>query len=131
MPFNWNDYLVIAEAFKTKTDGLPQSSANEAMQRTAMSRAYYAVYHLAEDFAKENFGYIPSQYGHNQHHANIRLEYMKQSGSPDHQEVQKMLARLHKARIDSDYKSDDLGNMQALLTSVILEANKIKGILTR
>lgn len=131
MAFDWDTYLAIAKDFQTKTDGQPQNNTNEAIQRTAISRAYYAVYHLAVDYAKAHLGYIPNQGGHNQFHADIRSVYQSQLGNPDHQEVKKMLARLHKARIDSDYKADNQGNLQALLASVILESDRIKSVLTK
>lgn len=131
MAFDWNGYLEVAENLKTETDGQPDSIAVEAKRRTAISRAYYAVYHLAEDYAVANLGYTPSKTGPNQHHTDVRSVYQRQFGNADHQEIRKMLMRLHKARLDSDYKPDNLGNVQSLLTSIILEANKIRGILMR
>lgn len=132
MAFDWNDYLEIAKDFKAGTDGQARNNLVEAKQRTAVSRAYYAIYHLAVDYAKNNLGYVPTQKsGGNQYHSDIRSVYQSQLANPSHQEVRKILARLHKARIDCDYKPDDLGNLQSLLTSVILEADKVKGTLTR
>jgi uncharacterized protein (UPF0332 family) len=55
MPFDWNDYLTIAKEFKTRTDGQTPSNLNEAMQRTAVSRAYYSMFHLALEYAKNHF----------------------------------------------------------------------------
>ena len=130
MSFDWNYYLVIAKKLKTSTDGKSDNNNNEALKRTAISRAYYAVFHLAVAYAKNNFGYIPNQNGPNQSHSDIRAEYQKQLGNPDHQEIKKILARMYKARIDSDYKADSLGNTQSLLGSIILDADKIKGILS-
>ena len=131
MSFDWNDYLAIAKDLKAKTSGQSYTNSNEALQRTAMSRAYYAMYHLAVSYAKAKLGYVPSQTGPNQHHTNIRAIYQKQSGNPDYQEVKKVLARMHKARIDSDYKSDSLGNTSSLLTSLLLDADKVKNTLTK
>lgn len=131
MPFDWNGYLEVAENLKTETDGQPDNNTVQAKRRTAISRAYYAVYHLAEDYAIANLGYTPSKSGPNQHHTDVRSVYQRQFGNADHQEIRKMLMRLHKARIDSDYHPEDLGNVQSLLASTVLEANKIRGILTR
>lgn len=131
MAFDWNDYLEIAKAFKADTDGQAKSNVIEAKQRTAVSRAYYATYNLAVDYAKNNLGYTPTQSGANQHHYDVRLVYQSQLANPAHQEVRKILARLHKARIDCDYKPEDLGNLQSLLGSVIMEADKVRGTLTR
>lgn len=130
MAFDWNDYLTIAKELKTDTDGQPNSNSVEAKRRTAISRAYYSVYHLAIDYAKTNLGYTPTQYGPNQAHSDIRSVYQSQLANPDHQEVCKMLFKLHKARKNCDYDEGDLGNVQSLLTSTILDADKIKDILT-
>jgi hypothetical protein len=129
MSFDWDDYLTIAKDFETKSNGLPQSNMKEAMQRVALSRAYYSMYHLAVEYAKTHFGYIPRRNGSNQFHADVRIEYQKQSGNADHQEIKKILIRMHKARIDSDYTPTSLGNAQALLRSIILDADKVKTIL--
>lgn len=130
MPFDWNEYLSIAKSLKAKTDGQAHSASNEAMQRTAISRAYYSMFHLAVDYAKANLGYTPQQGGPNQSHTDIRTVYQRQLANPDHQEVKKMLARLHKARLNSDYKSESLGNTEKLLESVILDADRMKVILS-
>ena len=129
MPFNWDGYLSFAKELKTRTDGQAYTNEVEAMQRSALSRVYYSMFHLAEDFAKANLGYVPNQNGPNQAHSDVRSLYQRQRTNPDHQEVRKMLARMHKARIDSDYKPDSLGDTQKLLTSIILEADKMKDIL--
>lgn len=42
MPFDWSDYARLAEELKTRGD--------EASLRTAISRAYYSVYHQARDY---------------------------------------------------------------------------------
>lgn len=129
MSFDWNGYLAFAKALKTETDSQTASTDKEAKQRSAVSRAYYSVYHLAEDFAKENLGYTPSRSGGgNQFHADVREMYRHQFGNVDHQEIQKILFRLHKARKECDY-NNSVSNLQSLLASTILEADKVQGIL--
>ncbi len=44
-PFAWTDFLALAER-------LARDSDNEAAQRTAISRAYYAAYHAAAIFVR-------------------------------------------------------------------------------
>ena len=51
MPFDWLEYLRLAQALALKGD--------EASKRTAISRAYYFVYHLANDRAVANCGARP------------------------------------------------------------------------
>ena len=42
MPFDWTEYARLAEELGTRAD--------EASLRTAISRAYYSVYHQARDY---------------------------------------------------------------------------------
>jgi hypothetical protein len=44
--FDWNGYLTLAEELSTRSD--------EASKRSAISRAYYFVYNLALERAKQN-----------------------------------------------------------------------------
>lgn len=129
MPFDWDGYLSFAKDLKSKTDGQTATNKNEAMQRTAISRAYYSMFHLAVDYAMAKLGYTPKKNGPNQSHTDIQGVYRRQFGNPDHQEVKKILYRMYKARLDSDYNSNILGNAQELLDSILLEADKIKTIL--
>lgn len=49
MPFDWNRYLDLAREWQGSTD--------EAYQRSAISRAYYCVFHAAKTYATQNLGY--------------------------------------------------------------------------
>ncbi|HWB84976.1 MAG TPA: hypothetical protein VG675_12595 [Bryobacteraceae bacterium] len=53
-PFNWNEYLNLATTLS--------ANADEASQRTAISRAYYAAFHAATLHAKAN-GYAERSHG--------------------------------------------------------------------
>lgn len=46
MTFGWKDFLSVANDFSKKDLG-------EAYNRTGISRAYYAAYHVAADYANE------------------------------------------------------------------------------
>ena len=46
MIFNWKDFLVIA-------DNYSQDDLGEAYNRTGISRAYYAAYNIAKDYAEK------------------------------------------------------------------------------
>lgn len=59
MPFDWSRYLTLAEELGQRTD--------EASLRTALSRAYYYVYHLALERAeRNNFQRLPGESSHSQ-----------------------------------------------------------------
>ena len=51
MPFDWNDYLTLAEELATRAD--------DASMRTAISRAYYCVFNLAFTRAERTVGPKP------------------------------------------------------------------------
>ncbi len=51
MPFDWTNYLTLAEDLAKKQD--------EASKRTAISRAYYFVYNIASDRVLANGGRFP------------------------------------------------------------------------
>lgn len=53
-PFNWNEYLNLA--------GILSANGDEASQRTATSRAYYAAFHAAMLHARHN-GYAERNHG--------------------------------------------------------------------
>ena len=130
MAFDWNEYLGVATILKTETDGQPNSAVVEAKRRTAISRAYYSVYHSALVYATTVLGYNPPLHNVSLHRA-LQTKYKQQSGNTDHREVGKILARLHQYRVNCDYESRDQGNLQSLLSSVVLAVDRVNTILTQ
>lgn len=131
MSFDWDDYLIIAKKIQVSTKNKPDNNNNEALRRIAVSRAYYAIYHCAVNYAERNFGYIPVKgEGGNDYHTQIRSQYKIQSGNYKHQEVGKLLFNLNKSRKDCDYNSNNIGNIEKLLESSIIQASRIEEILT-
>lgn len=58
MAFNWSDYNSVAKKLKT----LARSGSHaevEALHRASISRHYYAMHHIALDYAVKNLKYIP------------------------------------------------------------------------
>lgn len=129
MAFDWDSYLTLAKTLKTETVGSVASSETEAKRRSAISRAYYAMYHLGVVYAKNNLGYSPVTSGPNQAHSEIQGVYRRQFGSVQLQEIKPILYRLHKARKDCDYEEKDLGNLEVLLESIVIDADRMKAIL--
>src|SRR5437867_1172007 len=110
MPFDWENYLVIARELRDQVRGSQGNTKSEALKRTAISRAYYAAYHFAEDFAQTSLSYIPTT---KDAHTSLREHYRRQFGNVNHQDVRPTLARLHRARKKSDYDPDGLGDIDA------------------
>lgn len=61
MSFNWSDYLTLAKSLAKQKSG-PLLS-DEAYKRTAISRAYYAVFCSALDFADSHEEFTPTGTG--------------------------------------------------------------------
>mgnify|MGYP001596417277 CR=1 FL=1 len=124
MSFDWNKYFLLAEDIYKNTK--KASGDNEATQRTAISRAYYSVFHLSEDNAISNMAY---QRPTKNHHSEIILFYKKQMADPNHQELGKLLSTLRFSREKCDYEAGDFGDIKKLLESSILHAKTIKSLL--
>jgi uncharacterized protein (UPF0332 family) len=104
-PFNWSGYFQLAEELA--------KSNNEASLRSALSRAYYYVYHLALDRAKANgFTIVPGEGFHKQLWRNY-------GGSPEPacQKLAIIADRLKEKRERADYHqtynriADDIPDM--------------------
>lgn len=123
MPFDWNKYFLLAEDIYKNTK--KSSGDNEALQRTAISRAYYSVHHLATEHAETMGHPKPTK----DHHTDIIGFYKSQMDSPNHQEAGKTLAILHRSRKKCDYDSNNLGDLNKLLESSLIQAKTIKSLL--
>lgn len=95
--FAWEKFLVLAEDLGKKSD--------EASLRSAISRAYYSIYHMALDFCETSM--TPSfqrTRGRTDHFA-IR-EHLKKHSDSKIRLIEKSLFTLHTNRARADY--DDI-----------------------
>ena len=125
MPFDWENYLIFAKRIKAVTSAQTSSLNRETLLRTAVSRAYYGIYHLATDYAISKFSYpIPNKNRHDE----LQTFYKKESQRTHtrFRDVSKILLRLHTQRKKCDYDADGLGNLESMLESVIIEAEELK-----
>jgi uncharacterized protein (UPF0332 family) len=86
--FNWSDYLRLARQLS--------SQADEASQRTSISRAYYCVYHKASELAIAN-GYIDEK-----SHFKLWDVYNRNTDRTCRQ-LYNVAWRMKKERVDADY----------------------------
>jgi uncharacterized protein (UPF0332 family) len=86
--FNWSEYLKLADDLSRKPD--------EASHRTAISRAYYFVYHTASAKAVAN-GYVDKK-----SHAALWQHFRKESNRQC-RKVAKIGSRMKRDRIRADY----------------------------
>ena len=124
MSFDWKNYLDLAEKFQKISSGKAGGYV-EGIKRTVISRAYYAGFHEAEDYATSS-GYVKPTRGH---HQLIQTWYRKQFGNVNHQEIQQILARSLKARKEADYDGVINGNLDNQMESIILDIKRIKQLI--
>jgi hypothetical protein len=56
MAFDWREYLVLARWLQTNT---PPGMTEEGARRCAVSRAYYAAFCYARNYARDFLGFTP------------------------------------------------------------------------
>lgn len=114
MPFNWADYYVIAETLSRNAD--------EASQRSAISRAYYCVYHLALNHLSEhhNFQYSEGKPAHDQ----VWREFNNKGIS--YREIWNKGDRLKKLRVDADYRAEAIINDSTASMAIALAEHIIE-----
>ena len=95
MSFDWSNYLLLAQYLKATADNTPSS---EACYRSVVSRAYYAVYCLARNFARN---VDDKEFCANEHRA--LQEHFQKSPHPTRRKLGNQLKKLHQHRIHADY----------------------------
>lgn len=127
MSFNWNDYLDLAKSLQKSTSN--KIKIEEACCRTAVSRAYYAVYHIALNFAKKNLSYLEIT-GKNagENHRKLGICY-KRCAEYEYRNLGIILERMHKHRISCDYYNP--ANVKSMMNNAILDADDILEIINQ
>lgn len=118
--FNWSDYLKLSQNWKDIDSSDPLS---EAYYRSAISRAYYCVYHNVKEFVKNN-GFIESPERKGDRHAEI-IDYLNNN---DRHWAGGHLDRLKKNRHTSDYKNNKQVDQRFVATSLMFAVNVINDI---
>ncbi|HMW40668.1 MAG TPA: hypothetical protein PKD57_14770 [Saprospiraceae bacterium] len=96
MGFDWRDLLPLA---KTLQENCPSGITPEAAYRTAINRAYYAVYGHSVRFAIEKYSYTPQ--GSAKDHSGVRRHFQRTRS----RQLSIMLEKLYENREKSDYEA--------------------------
>ena len=116
--FDWSDYFKLATRLS--------SEAGEASLRSAVSRSYYCIFHLALTRA-ENNNYVPAKQGSS--HRDLWLLY---DSSPVH-ECRALAAigrRMKSWRVTADY-DDQFPKLEETCQRVLVEAQRFATVLAK
>ena len=116
--FDWGDYLALAERLAAETD-------NEAAQRTAISRAYYAAYHAAAAFVRDK-GMLETGHSHRAVWAAFVAD-----GDRARVRVGWKGHLLKLTRLDADYRRPLSGDLATLTKQAIADARDVIETLDR
>ncbi|OGF56908.1 MAG: hypothetical protein A2Z21_07340 [Candidatus Fraserbacteria bacterium RBG_16_55_9] len=103
MSFDWNEYLTLA---RNLAQGSTTPVSEETKKRAAISRAYYAAFCQARDFAKARLGARLT--GHGPDHGIVfrsfkRYRYKNQTMQETYRRIGLTLPRLYDNRNKADY----------------------------
>ena len=118
MSFKWVQYLHLAE--------LLNENESEAAKRAAISRAYYAVFCICRNFARDNKELIPSTSADDH---SLVIEHFKASNNPKRQLIGSLLRRMRESRNSADYDDELIGFPDLMSKSTIEQAQKILDLL--
>jgi hypothetical protein len=121
MSFDWSGYLTLAEYMINNHNGYPsEEPTREALYRSIVSRAYYAVYCLTRNYVRD--------VDHQEFFGNVHQElqnYLLRHSQPTRRKLGNQLRALHQNRIKADYHDnlDELPINKAV--RAIAQAGKI------
>jgi uncharacterized protein (UPF0332 family) len=111
MPFNWKHFLTVADYLRTNSDNISQID-REAAFRTAISRAYYAAYNTAKDYAENNLGGVMI-FGPESHDNLINTFKYFKNDNQSYGSIALNLGRMKVHRVDADYKQRFKNNQKS------------------
>jgi hypothetical protein len=101
MPFDWREFLVIAHELCI--------DRRESAQRTCLGRAYYYVYNLGLEMARQMKW---SELGRSVHRA--LWNWCQKHSDLNIRKLGNLGSRMYSLRIDSDYKAQPISDPQAV-----------------
>lgn len=116
MPFDFNNYLTVAEELATRAD--------EGSKRSAISRAYYSAYHLAFSRAERTVGPYPRNAGKSFH----QWCWEQYGKTPDVscQQLGTNGERMKRLRVKADYKSADIPRLNEQVERILQDARQFR-----
>jgi uncharacterized protein (UPF0332 family) len=119
MSFDWADFLTLADALVSDPNS---PGPEEASLRTAISRAYYAVFRVALNFVRDRGEFTPTQTG--QDHWLVR-DHFRSSSQRIRRKIGLDLGRLYDNRRNADYDDVLSGRPDSLAQSSVAVAQNV------
>jgi uncharacterized protein (UPF0332 family) len=124
MSFDWQDYLTLAEALVRERGYL---ALEDACLRSAISRAYYAAFVSARNFATARDGFIPCHTGAD--HGRVK-KHFKRSSDRARRQVGVELGRIWGHRTSADYDDVFQGALPAATQASLQHARNVLSTLS-
>lgn len=115
MAFHWDEYLRLARFLETAGS---RQYTQEAARRSATSRAYYAAFCHARNFARDQHGFQPSY--NVPDHGDVRAHF----GTHGMPEIADKLRELRQWRNLCDYR-DTVHSLERLVANAISRADEV------
>ena len=114
MSFDWTEYLKLARYLH----GEPSTYSQEAAYRSAASRAYYAAFCHARNYAQDQHGFAPNYRAEDHKDLRSHFECWGMGG------IARKLDSLRQWRNRCDYR-DTVSNISRLAASAIKDADAV------
>jgi uncharacterized protein (UPF0332 family) len=122
MIFDWYQYLVLAEYLYDNRDTFPD---REACLRAAISKAYYAAFCSARNYARDFDRLVLDESA--QDHGSVKKHYIR-APDPKNRQVGNLLDRLRDSRNQADY-SDTIDKLDELAKASISQSKQVHTLL--
>jgi uncharacterized protein (UPF0332 family) len=122
MIFDWYQYLVLAEYLYDNRENFPD---REACLRAAISKAYYAAFCLARNYARDIDRLVLDESA--QDHGSVKKHYIR-APDPKNRQVGSLLDRLRDSRNQADY-SDTIDKLDELAKATISQSRQVHTLL--
>ena len=113
--FDWREYLDLANSLAGQPGGAASIPFSEATSRCAVSRAYYAAFCHARNYAQQHLGYVAGNVASD--HGTLRRHYLRHGMI----EVAEALDRLRAQRNRCDY-DNQVPSLPGMLTTALQDA---------
>jgi uncharacterized protein (UPF0332 family) len=121
MPFDWREFLALAQEIKSRS---ALSYSAEASGRTAVSRAYYAAFCHARNYAERHMRFHPTRKGRDHY---LLRNHLSSKGDP-WDGIAELLNELQLWRNQCDY-DDVVPNLDDLVANALPTAEGIIDII--